>query len=234
MADTLSILLSTPLFADFTRQETQAALAGLSPRQLPFVRGQLLLRAGEPARWVGVLLEGSALVIQEDFWGGRSILAALGPGQIFAEAFACLPGRPLTVSVEARSAGSALFLDGERLISGGGDSRLLRRLVTDLAGKNLRLNEKLTHMSQPTTRDKVLSYLSAQSGGRAEFDIPFSRQQLADYLGVDRSGLSAQLSRLRQEGVLSFQKSHFRLLKGGASTLPPAGRPGGRGEPEGK
>ena len=114
--------------------------------------------------------------------------------------------------MEAQSAGSALFLDGERLISGGGDSRLLRRLVTDLAGKNLRLNEKLTHMSQPTTRDKVLSYLSAQSGGRAEFDIPFSRQQLADYLGVDRSGLSAQLSRLRREGVLTFRKNRFRLL----------------------
>lgn len=168
---------------------------------------------------MGVLLEGSALIVQEDFWGGRNVVAPLLPGQLFAEAFACVPGGVLTVSVEAQSPGAALFFSARRLLEKNpplpNRERLLRSLLTDLAGKNLRLNEKLSHMGQRTTRDKVLSYLSAQArrAGRPEFDIPFSRQQLADYLGVDRTGLSAELGRLRREGVLRFHKSHFLLLR---------------------
>lgn len=214
MSDILTILLSTALFSGFTAREAKEILPALAPRQASFDKGEFLLRAGARAEAVGVLLEGRALILQEDFWGNRSVLTVLEPGQIFAEAFACAPRGILTVSVEAQSPCSVLFLDAERLISGhAGAGKLLPRLLTDLAGKNLRLSEKLTHMSQPTTRAKVLSYLSAQAQGRAEFDIPFSRQQLADYLGVDRSGLSAELGRLQREGILVFHKNHFSLLE---------------------
>ena len=214
MPDILPVLLSTTLFSGLTREEAQEALTALAPRQAFFDKGEYLLRAGERAAAIGVLLDGRALILQEDFWGNRNILAALGPGQIFAEAFACAPKNVLTVSVEAQSSCHVLFLNTERLLSREtGDNRLLCNLLTDLAGKNLRLNEKLTHMGQPTTRAKVLSYLSSQASGRPEFDIPFSRQQLADYLGVDRSGLSAELGRLRREGILTFHKNYFSLLK---------------------
>ena len=92
-------------------------------------------------------------------------------------------------------------------------SRIIRNLLDELAEKNLRLNEKLTHMAQRTTRAKLMSYFSAEAQRRSvyEFDIPFSRQQLADYLGVDRSGLSVELGKMRDEGLLDFHKSHFLL-----------------------
>ncbi len=191
----------------------------LSPKILSFPRGAYLLRAGAPCSSAGLLLSGRALIIQEDFWGNRNVLAALTPGQIFAESFACASGTPLTVSVAAEEDVRAAFLDFQRMLAACPSScpchsRLLRNLLAVLAEKNLSLNEKLTHMGQRTTRDKLLSYLSAQARrqGSPRFRILFSRQQLADYLCVDRSGLSAELGRLRDEGMLSFQRDQFVLL----------------------
>ena len=157
---------------------------------------------------------------QEDFWGNQNILSSLHPGDCFAESFACLPGAILNVDVTASQPCEALFLQTERLLSGElsasiGGQRFLQHFLVNLAGKNLRLNEKITHMGQRSTRAKILSYLSAcaRRQGAAEFDMPFSRQQLADYLSVDRSGLSAELCRLRDEGLMEFQREHFRLKK---------------------
>jgi len=92
-------------------------------------------------------------------------------------------------------------------------SRIIRNLLGELAEKNLRFGEKLTHMGQRTTRAKLMSYFSAEAQrlGSYEFDIPFSRQQLADYLAVERSGLSLELGKMRSEGLLDFHKSHFIL-----------------------
>ena len=90
-------------------------------------------------------------------------------------------------------------------------SRIIRNLLGELAEKNLCFSEKLTHMGQRSTRAKLMSYLSAEAQrlGRSEFDIPFSRQQLADYLGVERSGLSLELGKMCREGLLDFHKSHL-------------------------
>ena len=165
-------------------------------------------------------MSGGALVRQEDFWGNRNILSSLHPGDCFAETFACLPGAVLNVDVTASQPCEALFLETEPLLSGGlsafaGGQRFFQNFLINLAEKNLRLNEKITHMGRRSTRAKVLSYLSscARRQGGAEFDIPFSRQQLADYLSVDRSGLSAELCRLRDEGLVEFQRGRFRLKK---------------------
>ena len=164
------------------------------------------------------MLAGSALIVQEDIWGNRSILSKTGPGQTFAEVFACAPGAVLNVSVEAESAVTVMFLRVRRVLSVcpsacSHHSRIIRNLLGELAEKNLRLNEKLTHMGQRTTRAKLMSYFSAEAQRRGgyEFDIPFSRQQLADYLGVERSGLSLELGKMRDEGLLDFHKSHFIL-----------------------
>ena len=132
----------------------------------------------------------------------------------------------LNVSVEAESTMTVMFLHIRRVLSVcpsacSYHSRFIRNLLGELAEKNLRLNEKLTHMGQRTTRAKLMSYFSAEALRRGvyEFDIPFSRQQLADYLGVERSGLSVELGKMRDEGLLDFHKSHF-LLK-----TPEADRP---------
>ena len=137
----------------------------------------------------------------------------------FAETFACAAGTAMTVSVLADSDCEVLFLNVKRILTVcptacSHHSRVIRNLLADMAGKNLACNEKLLHMAQRTTRAKLLSYFSAmaQKQNSARFDIPFSRQELADYLSVDRSAMSAELGRLRDEGVLTFSRSHFCLL----------------------
>ena len=175
-----------------------------------------LLRAGEAVEEVGLVLTGSALIVQEDILGEPQYSLQAEPGQTFAEVFACAPGAVLNVSVEAENAVTVMFLHIRRVLSVcpsacSHHSRIIRNLLGELAEKNLRLNEKLTHMGQRTTRAKLMSYFSAEAQRRGgyEFDIPFSRQQLADYLGVERSGLSLELGKMRDEGLLDFHKSHF-------------------------
>ena len=171
---------------------------------------------------IGLLLAGSGLIVQEDFWGNRNIVAHLGPGQLCAESIACLPEAVLNVSVITETPCVVLMLQVKRILTTcptacAHHSRVIRNLLSELARKNLQFHEKLTHMGQRTTREKLLSYLSAeaQRQGGAEFDIPFTRQQLADYLSVERSGLSAELGKMRDEGLLEFHRNHFVLTLNG-------------------
>ena len=198
-----------PLFRGVPAEELPALLARASARTCAFQKGELLLRRGDVTRRLGLVLEGTVHIIREDFWGNRSIVGLAGPGEVFAESYA-LAGEPLEVSVLAAAPGAALFLEADGLT----DARLTANLLHLLARKNLMLTRKMRHMARRTTRDKLLSYLSAQAlaAGSSEFDIPMDRQQLADYLAVDRSAMSAALGKLRDEGVLTFRKNHFRLL----------------------
>ena len=198
-----------PLFRGVPAEELPALLARASARTCAFQKGELLLRRGDVTRRLGLVLEGSVHIIREDFWGNRSIVGLAGPGEVFAESYA-LAGEPLEVSVLAAAPGAALFLEADGLT----DARLTANLLHLLARKNLMLTRKMRHMARRTTRDKLLSYLSAQAlaAGSSEFDIPMDRQQLADYLAVDRSAMSAALGKLRDEGVLTFRKNHFCLL----------------------
>ena len=210
MKEFFPVLHTAALFSGISDDELAAMLSCLGARIDAFPKGSRLLRAGEAVEEVGLVLAG--------IWGNRNILSKSGPGQTFAEVFACAPGAVLNVSVEAESAVTVMFLHIKRVLSMcpsacSHHSRIIRNLLSELAEKNLRLNEKLTHMGQRTTRAKLMSYFSAESQRRDsyEFDIPFSRQQLADYLGVERSGLSMELGKMRDEGLLDFHKSHFVL-----------------------
>ena len=200
-----------PLFRGIAAGELPALLDRSSAREVRFAKGELLLHRGETPRSLGLVLEGGVHIIREDFWGNRSIVGLAGPGEIFAESYA-LAGKPLAVSVLAATDGRALFLDAGHL-----SQRLSANLLALLAEKNLMLTEKMRHMARRTTREKLLSYLSAQAlaAGSSEFDIPMDRQQLADYLAVDRSAMSAALGKLRDEGTLTFRKNHFHLLRQG-------------------
>ena len=226
MKEFFPTLHAAALFSGISDDELATLLSCLGARIDTFPKGSRLLRTGEAVEEVGLVLAGSALIMQEDIWGNRNILSKTGPGQTFAEAFAYAPGAVLNVSVEAESTMTVMFLHIRRVLSVcpsacSYHSRFIRNLLGELAEKNLRLNEKLTHMGQRTTRTKLMSYFSAEALRRGvyEFDIPFSRQQLADYLGVERSGLSVELGKMRDEGLLDFHKSHF-LLK-----TPEADRP---------
>ena len=213
-----SIIRSSQLFSGISENELEAMQSCLDTREKSFPKDAFVMRVGDRAESIGLVLSGSILVIQEDIWGNRNILSKAAPGQTFAAAFACVPGAVLNAGVVAEQPVTAMFLDIQRILNVCSSacahhSRILCNLLYELAEKNLRVSEKLMHMGQRTTRAKLLSYLSteAQRLDAYEFRIPFSRQQLADYLGVDRTGLSTELGRLRREGLLDFNKNHFRL-----------------------
>ena len=219
MEEFLPVLRRSALFTGIRADEISSMLTCLHARRADYQKGEYLLRVGDRADHVGLLLSGSALIVQENFWGARNLVSQVQPGQLFAEAFACSPGAALTIAVEANEDCSVLWLGVQQILTTCPTAcvyhtRMIRNLLSDLADKNLRFNEKLSHLGQRTTKEKLLSYLSAeaQRQGSEAFDIPFTRQQLADYLSVERSAMSAELGKLRDEGVLTFEKNHFHLL----------------------
>ena len=218
MQEFLSVIRTSTLFTGVEENEISAMLHCLDARTETFPKDAFLLREGDTTSSIGLVLQGSALVVQEDVWGNRNILSRANPGQTFATAFACAPGAVLNMSVVAETAVTVLNLNVRRILTVCSSacthhSKVVRNLLGDLAEKNLRFNEKLTHMGQRTTRAKLMSYFSmvARKEGSFEFEIPFSRQQMADYLGVERSGLSLELSKMRDEGLLDYHKNRFVL-----------------------
>lgn len=218
MKDFLHVIRSSQLFSGISENELAIMLSCLDTKKESFPKDAFLLRVGDTAESIGLVLSGSVLIIQEDIWGNRNILLKAGPGQSFAVAYACAPGSVLNVSVVAETPVTVMFLNVKRILNVCSSvcahhSRIIRNLLGELAEKNLRFSEKLIHVGQRTTRAKLMSYFSAEAQriGKYEFDIPFSRQQLADYLGVERSGLSLELGKMKKDGLLDFYKSHFIL-----------------------
>ncbi len=218
MKNFLSVIRSSQLFSGITEEELTDMLSCLDTRKENFSKDTFLLRVGDKVESIGFVLSGSVLIIQEDVWGNRNILSKAGQGQTFAAAYACAKGSVLNVSVVAENYVTVMFLNIKRVMNVcpsacSHHSRIIQNLLGELADKNLSLGEKLTHMGQRTTRAKLMSYLSAEAQrlGKYEFDIPFSRQQLADYLAVERSGLSLELGKMKKDGLLDFHKNHFVL-----------------------
>lgn len=214
----LSIIEKSSIFRGIEGQEIEPMLKCLSATTSTYKKQEFILRNGDYATNVGMILAGSATIIQEDFWGNRNIITKICPSQLFAETYACNQGIPLHISVIASEPATVLYLDVNRVLTTCSSScqfhnRLIRNLVSSLAQKNLLMNEKMLHMAQRTTREKLLSYLSAEAieQGSSSFEIPYNRQQLADYLSVDRSAMSNELSKLQKEGTLTYTRNHFTL-----------------------
>lgn len=218
MKEYLQIIRSSSLFSGIEKDEVDSMLSCLEAKEKDFKKDTYIFRSGDTTDSLGVVLSGIVLVIQEDFWGNRNIISSITPGHTFAETFACAPGSVLNVSVITQTSCKVLFLNVKKILqtcpsSCSHHNKMIQNLLSNLAAKNLRQNEKLSHLAQRTTRSKLLSYLSmmAQQCGNSEFDIPYSRQQLADYLSVERSGLSSELGKMKKEGLLDFNKNHFIL-----------------------
>lgn len=219
MKEYFETLKRAAFFSGIDEAEMESMLGCLGARTESFGKNAYVLRVGDSPASVGLLLSGSVLVIQEDYWGNRDIRIRIAPGQVFAEAFACVPGAVMDVGVVADQESVVMWLDVKRILhtcptACSHHSRMIRNLLSDLAANNLRSNEKLTHLSRRTTREKLLSYLSAEARrqGKPEFSIPFNRQQLADYLSVERSAMSAELSKMQKEGLITANKNFFTLL----------------------
>ena len=214
----LTLLKKTCLFSGINDEDISTMLNCLSARIASYQKEEFILHTGDLVDQVGMVLSGSVLIIKEDFWGNRSILSEISPGSLFAETYACIGTTPLEVSTVASSDCQVLFLDFQKLLTTCSSAchfhtRLIHNLLSTLAQKNRILTKKLEHMSQKTTRDKLLSYLSAESlkAKSPSFTIPFNRQQLADYLSVDRSAMSSELGKLKKEGILDYNKNTFLL-----------------------
>lgn len=214
----LLFLSKTMLFRGTTEDEVEAMLQCMESYTKVFTKEETVYRAGEVAEYIGLVLSGGVNIENTDAWGYRSILSYVGEGQIFAETYACIPGQPLMVSVTAVERTTVLFLNTANLLRICPNScvyhnRIIKNLLQISAQKNLSLSQKILHTSSKSIRGRLLSYFSEQvlKGGSYEFTIPFNRQQLADYLGVDRSAMSNELSKMRREGILSYDKNAFFL-----------------------
>lgn len=212
------IIQSSPLFNGFSETELKSMLQCLSASTKQYAKNQTILHYGDTVNYICMVLSGSAHTLKEDFWGNQNIMDKLLPGHIFAETFACTPDSTLSVSVQALEPTTVLMLNFRCMVGTCKEAcdyhnRLIRNLLTVLAKKNMLLNEKLSHMAQRTTREKLLSYLFAESRRQSSrsFFIPYNRQQLADYLSVDRSAMSNELCKMRDCGILEFDRNHFIL-----------------------
>ena len=214
------LLKKCPLFQKIKEKELSAMLDCLNARTLTLAKNETIFQEGSKATYVGLVLSGSVQIVQDDFYGNRSIIAVIHPPQLFAEAFACANVELMPVSVIAERPSEIMLIDCKRILSICTNTcifhqQLINNLLRIVASKNLLLQQKIEVMSQRTTRDKLMTYLLSQAKlkNNNEFTIPYDRQALADYLGVERSALSAEIGKLRKEGVLESTKSHFRLLE---------------------
>ena len=214
------VLARCPLFRGIGAEELPALLGclGAAPRRVE--KGATVLAAGDPATHLGVVLAGRVQVSRLTAEGQRIVMGELGPGQLFAESFACARAEVLPVTAVAAAGGAVLLLDSRRLAAPCSTAcafhgRLISNLLSVLADKNLFLAGKVEHLAGRTIRERLLSYLEELSArtGRDAVTVPFDRQALADYLCVDRSALSRTIGQLTREGVLAAERNRFVLKR---------------------
>ncbi len=217
----MQILLSNiPLFQNIEEKDIPSLLKCLRAYEKSYQKGEVILSEGESTEWIGVVLSGMAVISYSDVFGNNSILGNAMPGSIFAEAYACIPDEPLLISVSAVEDTTVLFLNIGKILSACSNTcsfhaRLIRNLFVICAQKSLQLSKRILHTSSKTIRGRLLSYFSecVKKSGSDSFQIPYSRQQLADYLGVDRSALCKELSKMQQDGLIRYQKNQFTIME---------------------
>ena len=211
---------TTVLFRGMSTAETNDALNALTAREKSYRKGDVLLLAGDTTDEMGLVLEGSVTIESNDIWGNCTVLSLIEPGGFFAETYAYLSNEMLLVDVTANENCRILFLriGSVQNLSAEDTSSWQKKLISNLLTisfhKNLILSGRSFHTAPKTVRGRLMSYLNAVSlkQGSTEFDIPYNRQQLADYLNVERTALSKELSKMQKDGILITKKNHFKLL----------------------
>lgn len=211
------------LFKNMSDHEYSQCQKTLKSAEKKYKKDALILSAGDTTTKFGLVLDGSVTVESNDIWGNRTILSHVGKGQFFAETYALLEDEVLLVDVRANENCRVRFftigsLKNLRQINEPWAIKFICNMLEISARKNLTLSGRSFHISPRTIRERLLSYLNTISLQKhsTEFDIPFDRQQLADYLNVDRSALSNELSKLQNTDIIKFRKNHFILLNGEA------------------
>lgn len=219
MKDFFDILRECPLFDRIGDEILKEMLGCLNAKERSYKKGDAVFAEGDKAKYLGIVLEGSVQLVRVDYYGNRSILANIEPPQLFGEAFACAGLKSLPVDAVAAADTKILLLDAQRIARPCGNAcpchgQTILNLLHIVAKKNLVLHQKIEITSKRSTREKLMTYLllQAKNAKSHTFTVPYDRQELADYLEVDRSGLSAEISKLRNEKVLECRRSTFTLL----------------------
>lgn len=214
-----TFLTNTLLFRGTSPQEAKNMLNCLGAYEKNFRKGETILQAGSITENIGMVMSGGANIEVDDAWGNNTILSHVKPGQLFAETYACIPGEPMLVNVRASEKSTILFLNASRVMTTCASScryhnKLIHNLLQISAQKNLALARRSVHTASKSIRGRLLSYLSQQAklSGSYTFTIPFDRQQLADYLSVERSALSNELSKMQKDGLIIFHKNEFTIV----------------------
>lgn len=205
------------IFRGLDEMEVNEAVRFLHAEEKAFRKGQVIFNAGKKTSCMGLVLEGSVTIESNDLWGNRTILSHVAAGQFFAETYALLKAEPLLVDVRANEKSRILFMSISSLNDTSAPSpwqaKLIRNLLIISAQKNLVLSGRSFHTASKSIRGRVMSYLNtvALQKKSTSFDIPFDRQQLADYLNVERSALSKELGKMQQDGIIATKKNHFEI-----------------------
>lgn len=215
----IPVLKRTRLFAGVGEEEILAMLDCLQAAKGRYEKGSYIFCQGESVRDIFVLAEGRIHIQKDDYWGNRSIINVLNAGEMFGEAYAAPGSSAILNDVVAVEDSTVIFFSVKKILTVCSSACIFHSLVVQnlfsaISEKNRMLMQKLGHMSKRSTREKLISYLSdeARKQNRGTFEIPFNRQQLADYLSVDRSAMSSELGKMRDEGILTFQRNRFTLL----------------------
>lgn len=214
----LTLLQSSVLFQGVTTRDLTAMLDCLQTQVRSYQKGETIFQEGERLAHIIVMLNGKAHIQSDDYWGNHSIVGILTPGDLFGEAYVTPKSDALQADIVAASDCQLAFFAARKILSMCSNacpfhSRVVQNLFYVLADQNRHLMQKIDLLAKRTTRAKLTSYLSAESKRveSASFSISFNRQELADYLAVDRSAMSAELSKMRDEGLLDYERSHFTL-----------------------
>lgn len=212
------ILKRTQMFAGVGEEEIVSMLSCLGAKLYTYKKGDYVLQQGEHLSNITVLAEGDLHIQRDDYWGNRSILGQIAVGEMFGEAYVAPGSGALLYDVVAVEDSAVIFFDVNRIITPCSSvcrfhAVVVQNMFFAICEKNRKLVQKIGHISQRSTREKLISYLSEQAKrhNRSQFTIPFNRQQLADFLSVDRSAMSNELCKMRDEGLLEFDKNQFKL-----------------------
>lgn len=213
------ILKTSPLFENIERSDLSAMLGCLGTKEMHYKKGETVFSEGDKATHIGIICKGEVQAERVSYDGNRTIVSNATAGDLFGEAFACAEVEHLPLSVVAAEDSTVLLFDCRRITHACCNAcafhqQMIFNLLKITAQKSIRLHQRAEIISHRTTRDKLMAYLmlQAKDAGSRKFTVPFDRQELADYLEVDRSGLSAEISKLRREGILNSTKNEFELL----------------------
>ena len=219
MKEYITILKNIPLFENIPPNHIPELLKKLDAYVKHYQKNEYIMLTGDPVNFIGIILKGNIQIIQDDFYGNRNITASFDAGSLFAEAFVCAGISTLPVDILANTNTEIIFIDSRKIgASCNGCCEyhhfFIANLLRIVATKNIILSQKLQCISHKTTKEKILSYLNSQAKlhDSAEFDIPFNRQGLADYLGVERSAMSTVINQLVKQNVIETNRSHFKIL----------------------